>query len=105
MAGDILVLGFHKTVRLMCSHVHKLSPSEPEPRSLRSVAARPRLTGVGPLIGVSEMRVIVGNVSQDFLCQVGTRGEIATAQNPPRQHPKPNLNLVQPTPVLGSEMH
>src|SRR5580704_18115106 len=53
---------------------------------------------------MGEMGIVVGDVGQNLLCQILHRGEIPTPQHTTTQYPKPNLDLIQPTAVLGSEM-
>ena len=65
------------------------------------VAAGQRLARVGPGIGVRLMLVIVLNVFQDTSRQFLHRAELAAAQDPPRQDPEPDLDLIEPTAVLG----
>src|SRR5262249_56084264 len=69
------------------------------------VPAGPWLPRIGPLIRVRAMGVIVRDIVQDLPRQVFHRREVPAPQHAPAQHPEPDLDLVQPTAMLGREMH
>src|SRR5580704_18464568 len=50
------------------------------------------------------MSVVIGDVLQDLAGQIFQREEIPTPQYAPAQHPKPDLDLIQPTAVFRREV-
>src|SRR5207244_4173712 len=59
---------------------------------------------IGPGVRVGFAEVVVVDVSQDFPHQVCLRGKVAPLNHAASQHTEPQLDLVQPTAMLGREM-
>src|SRR6516164_1314629 len=97
--------GFLNTTCLTWPDVHEPRPPVSLPLPPRLVAAGQRLARVRPLVGARLVPVVVPDVLQHPPRQLLRRAELPAPQQPPRQHPEPDLHLVQPAAVLGRVVH